>query len=523
MKHKLPVLLLLLCVVVTSCQNETIQDERKQPRKVPNASIGSGRLINFGMPFTEPEELELLAENAENVIDYRVARYLATVELLAGANFSLAGDPNVEWCLTPYPKVVYNYDRTPKYYEFGYATPYDGIISTVVTYAQKETSSVIAYLFSVPLSQEYGDYDYFVGKAYPARYYGAEIPEYYYDPLVHELRSIDFEPYGKGTEEEAQKFMFDDMEYDDYCGMESDLDEEGISIDAYQDEYRQQIYDYWQQVENFFSDYSEALYLSNDELINFHNATDYQYYIDGVYEIEDESAYYIDKLIAELDYMLGYFDSYVLPEYSDPRLQATFWSGYCGPSACAWVYRGKYRSFNYNYIPILFDPQVNYFWNVCHDNFLYAYYDYNVDVFGLGKEAARNKYIARSDSADYGLAACFYRESVPVWWGEWQFPLYHGGLNRGFDSATDGQYKVKFTCKPYDWIISREEPVIIGVNCDHYLVAFGTGATRKKNGKIDDKFFAIVDNGYTTDIYNYHPYMRKHNGWNLHYGLTLKD
>lgn len=160
----------------------------------------------------------------------------------------------------------------------------------------------------------------------------------------------------------------------------------------------------------------------------------------------------------------------------------------------------------------------------CDYGYLYAHYNFRgIDVKGLTKEAARTKYMERSDTADYGLAACFYQESVPLWWGEWQFPLYHGGLNRGFDTATDGEYKVKFTCKPYDWIVSREEPVIIGVNCDHYLVAFGTGTTHKKNGKIKDKYFAIVDNGYTTEAHCFHPYMRKHNGWNLHYGMKRND
>lgn len=112
---------------------------------------------------------------------------------------------------------------------------------------------------------------------------------------------------------------------------------------------------------------------------------------------------------------------------------------------------------------------------------------------------------------------------MPFWWdGEWTFPLYHGGLNRGFAVATNDEYKVVFNCKPYDWITLNNEPVLIAVNCDHYLVAFGTGVTKKKNGRVKDKYFAVVDNGTTTREYGYHPYMRKYNFWNLHYGLSLK-
>lgn len=527
MKHKLS-LFLLLCVVVSSCQNELVQENRTQPRKasVIDPKICNSR--NLGMPFTEPDELERLTENNENVIDYRIARYLATIELLAGANFALVVDPNAEWCLTPYPKVVYNYDRTPKYYEYGYSVLHDNgsdnaIVATIVTYAQKETAGSIAYVFPKPLSQEYGDFDYYVGKMYPERYYGYESPEYYYDSWTHELKSIDFEFQERGTDEDLLQFMFSDMEPSDFYDMEQDLDEEeGITIDEYQNVYRQEVYDYWQQIDEFFNEYSEALYLSCEELIQFHNAIDYQNYRDQVYELEDMSAYYTNQLLEELDYMLRYFDNYILPEYSDPQLQVTYWSGYCGPAACSWVYRGKYDSFRGKYLPLFLGDEHDYF--ECDYGYLYAQYNFRgIDVTGLSREAARNKYIERSDTADYGLAACFYQESVPVWWGKWQFPLYHGGLNRGFDTATDGEYKVKFTCCPYDWIVSKNEPVIIEINCDHYIVAFGTGTTHKKNGKIKDKYFAIADNGYTTGAYNYHPYMRKHNGWNLHYGMKRKD
>ena len=203
-------------------------------------------------------------------------------------------------------------------------------------------------------------------------------------------------------------------------------------------------------------------------------------------------------------------------------MQVTRWTGYCGPSACAWVYRGKYDSYNDEYLPIFEDASKEYFEYGYTGT--YAYYDIgSVDVIGLDRGTAREMYIQRSYEADYGLSACFYDESVPLWYdGEWTFPLYHGGLNRGFDRATDGEYKVKFTCKPYEWIHDKEQPVIIGVDCSHYIVAFGTGTTHKKNGKIKDKYFSIVDNGHFTGDFGYHPCMRRHNGWNLHYGITYR-
>ena len=42
----------------------------------------------------------------------------------------------------------------------------------------------------------------------------------------------------------------------------------------------------------------------------------------------------------------------------------------------------------------------------------------------------------------------------------------------------------------------------------HMLVAFGYGVTKKRNGNVKDKYFAVTDNGATTGL-SYKPYMRK--------------
>ena len=313
MKHKLS-LFLLLFVVVSSCQNELVQETKSQPRKASVADPEMCRYMNFGMPFTEPYELEMLADmDPENIIDYRIARYLATVELLAGANFALSGSPYDEWCLTPYPKVVYNYDNTPKYYEFGYVRPYEGVVSTVVTYAQKEVDGVIAYLFASALSQEFGEYDYYVGRQYPDRYYGNETPEFYYDTETEGLEPIDFELHETGTDKYLQQLMYGEMENDDISEMENDLLEEE---DFARDEYQQDYYDYWNDVNDFFDNYREALdisyYIDN---LEFQSTTDY---IAEMYSSDPEKdSYYIALLLETLDYMAGYYDGYVLPEYSD--------------------------------------------------------------------------------------------------------------------------------------------------------------------------------------------------------------
>lgn len=514
----LPIVVLLF----VSCQNE-ISSTGVSDSPIRKASVADPAIynsMNFGMPFTEPNEiLDLVSLDEENIVDYRMARYLATVELLAGANALMGKDINEPWCLTPYPKVVYNYDNTPKYYEFGYVTLYEGLVATVVTYAQKEIDGIIAYLFGSPLSQENADMDYFVGAQYPQRYYGDGYPEKYYDPEDGELIDIDFDLSETGTDEYLRYVMSTEMEQEDLNGMLEDLEEHSEDID-FEERYAQARSEYWWDVSDFFDQYSMFMY--NMDEIDFIYLGDY----DDYHPQRDSTlpSYYIDKLIKTLDYTTGYCNTYTLPEYSDPQLLVTRWRGYCGPSACAWVYRGKYDTYNNHHLPVFGDIPAynNYFKNDITG--LYAYYEIgSVEVKGMRKEEARDEYIRRSYLADYGLAACFYEETVPLYWKEWTFPLYHAGMNRGFAKATNDEYKVVLTCDPYEWITLNNEPVIIEVDCDHYIVAFGTGVTKKKNGRVKDKYFAIVDNGSFTKEHGYHPYMRKHNGWNLHYGLARKN
>lgn len=510
-------IVLLFSVLITSCQCDYTREDVSCPQKVLEIKKSNASVFNFGMPFTEVDELNRIAEDTENVIHYRAARYLAMVELLAGANQALSIDYLSGWTITPYPKVVYNYDNTPKYYEFGCVGSRGEVVSTVVTYAQKEVDGVIAYLFSYPLSYSYSDYDYYVGKRYPERYYGHESPEWYYDDNVEDLVPIDYELHDTGTDEYAQQIMYSQMPAEDIAEMENDLLEEGNNKS---EEYLQDYTEYWAEVDNFFSTFGEAIDTINYESIGLFNFLDY---IGGCYDTPNSNdAYYVSLLANALDYTTGYFDTYVLADYDDAQLQVTYWDGYCGPAACSWVYRGKYDSYNGNFLPIFGNGHKDYF--MYDYGGLYAYYSIgSVDVTGLNKESARNVYKGRSEEADYGLCGCFYEESVPLWYdGEWTFPLYHGGLNRGFNTATNGKYKVKFICEPYDWIRTKKEPVIIAVDCHHYIVAFGTGVTHKKNGKVKDRYFSIVDNGAFTGDHGSHPYMRRHNRWNLHYGLKLK-
>ena len=505
MKKSLYIILTALLICACSEKNDiTMEVRHNTPSNDPFSPAG--------MVYTSLAELDSIYNaDSENVIYFNTARLIASAELVGGAvqQYSLASNGHW-WHLTRFPKVIYNYDNTPKYYEFGLVA--DGyLIGTVTTYAQKEIAGVIAYLLPL-LDYSCDSLDYYVGM-YPTRYYGTG-GECYLKNCDEPLEGEYFE--NNSTDQLDREFMFAQMDQDDIDGMIADCDAEGSDIDLSEDIAERDAY--WDQMEEFESEHPcifeiDGAILSSISLAAFQAGT----------WNEDSCAdsYLISLLVSILDYAIGYYDTHTLSEYSNPMLQVTHWSGFCGPAACAWVYRGKYTQYDNAYLPIYGDGTNNnndyyyedYIWQ-------YAEYEYDdVDTY-QGLYNVLGDYSVVSYIADNGLGYHFYSETVPFWWGGWQFPLYHGGLNRGFRAVTNDEYHVYFTCYPFDCILEKQEPVIIAINCNHYIVAFGYGATLNQNGDVKDKYFMVTDNGYTTSSTHYHPYMRRKNFWNLHYGLT---
>ena len=99
----------------------------------------------------------------ENVIDYKTAKYLTYLELERGAKDFLNLGDNYE--LSNIPRIIYDYDNLPKYYEF------DVLVNktlkyTVTSHAQKEDTSVIAFMFEYNKQSVKNNLDAFVGE-YP--------------------------------------------------------------------------------------------------------------------------------------------------------------------------------------------------------------------------------------------------------------------------------------------------------------------------------------------------------------------
>lgn len=515
MKHKL----FIIFAFIALCACTPLEEDTPKARRTN--SNPSNPFLPSGMCYTSPTELSALySANTSNVIHFNVARIIASAELMAGA-ISIYGC-NEPWQLTQLPKVVYNYDNSPKYYEFGLII--DGNLSgTITTFAQKEIAGVIAYALPL-LDYSCDSVDYYIGN-YPNRYYGTGGICYLKncDEPLSETELYEF----AATDEEERENMFLMMDQDDINGILDDCNEEGSDIDLTDEIAERDAY--WETIDNYIAEHPDILDFDNLSVTSLSTEA-FAAHISGGYFLADDETMIAD-IIEELDYAVGYCNTFTLQQYSNPRLQATHWSGFCGPAACAWVYRGKYDSYNNHYLPICGDG--NHYNN---DAYFYDYYTgemnnsyawYNISWVdnseSLGMTTALYNYGIRSYDADYGLTACFYNETFPfVWDNEWQFPLFHGGLNRGFNTATNGVYKVKLTCNPLKALAQDHQPMIIAINCNHYIVAFGYGSTLDNSGNPKDLYLMVTDNGLTTSATGYHPYMRKKNFWNLHYKLAYQ-
>ena len=157
MKHKL----FIIFAFIALCACTPLEEDTPKARRTN--SNPSNPFLPSGMCYTSPTELSALySANTSNVIHFNVARIIASAELMAGA-ISIYGC-NEPWQLTQLPKVVYNYDNSPKYYEFGLII--DGNLSgTITTFAQKEIAGVIAYALPL-LDYSCDSVDYYIGN-YP--------------------------------------------------------------------------------------------------------------------------------------------------------------------------------------------------------------------------------------------------------------------------------------------------------------------------------------------------------------------
>lgn len=276
-------------------------------------------------------DLISIAEQNSEVIDYRAARYLAYEELEGGAKAFL-GLQSSDYTLSQIPRVVYDSDHLPEFYEFDIIDKSN--THTIVTIAKKTDNTVIVELFEG-------------GKQSP-------------DVITKSAGESDDIICG----------------WDEYEALLSKMDEESLRMTAASIE----------QLKNHNELMEEDSLISSEELVSYWNSIeeklgDLRSYESQDLRIPSTKGGTIKPNEGDL-YGVNPSSYHIIPQY-DTGLKATRWRVECDPGAVAWMYRGLYNSYHKNsssYIPIFGDgTQSNNSTNYVESNG-YSYYDDNKNL-----------------------------------------------------------------------------------------------------------------------------------------------
>lgn len=448
----------------------------------------------------------------ENVIDYKTAKYLTYLELEKGAkDFLNLGD---SYELSNIPRVIYDYDNLPKYYEF------DVIINktlkyTVTSHAKKEDTSVIAFMFEYNKQSVKNNLDAFVGE-YPHVIYGTK----------GEIHSTPINLLTEGTNITLEKCTYTRSNTDiwsDYYDLSKNIPEEekNLMLNAINEmkngseylelvEKEKEIDNFWTETENITTELSKM----KDDEIN----------LDFV--VSQNSQITRGGTGPGYDGITGFPTTYyIIPEFNNEAIKRTRWKGYCGPSVVAWVYRNLYSHYPKNNT-----SRASYL-RICGDD---TYVDpldlfegfetdanYNYNRYFIGDDALFDIYKGEPDNHSLHTDNGFYQKllSHTVKTGN-EYPMYQLGMTNAIKGITEEEYSLGTTATSRSYIENKKLPVFIMIGTGttfHYLVAFGVGKIGNTN------YIYVTDNGSYIGSYNYYPYWRKEgSNYGIRYKLTKK-
>lgn len=414
------------------------------------------------IPYASKETLVKFDGDSE-IISYKIARALGSLELSEKIKEEM-GWHSIN--LSTLPVIIYGIDSRPLYYEFVVINESGREMGTVTLYARKQTSSLIKNVF--PYVREYeglitknSAYSIF-GEGYPrSLYYGipskaGEKPSVVIDPQTEkpaELKTaeaVEMELFNSFSDEELQKMGIPDR-------------------NAYLEEYqikkaeaKTDAHEFWSLIESMPFDIAEEL---TDTKID---------------EIQTETKFYysVKNTFHEI------------PAFNSEQMKKTVWTGYCGPSAICWIYRGFYSNYPKNsdfYLPLFGDSYlyIDQVRGYNRDGTL-AQYLSNVTQTTKSQPQKGDKKgnptdipasMAASKIADNSLwydgALASGTLSNNGWFGG--TPTWPWGFASGFEKITEGSYtaeSVFHRSSVVDAILSNN-PVISWDAPDHWVVYYG--------------------------------------------------
>lgn len=526
MKKSLLSVFLLVCfaIVFVGC-NDTMERMGECPQQ-PKRHIRNLSTKEYlaSLPTLSVKELDALSADS-TVLNFRTARQYAYTELFSCLHLFLNerrqtivkqqiknGEyPYISLTIGDLPVVVYDYDNRPYYYEFPVLFN-DTVVRTITVCAQPIDDEVIDFIFHplqyTLLSRTYKRY---VGE-YPNVYYGDGTHTFY---MQGQSENGDFclQPIEKDSlislipdKQFAQ--CLSQMQYEDIELLDANLRDggnENSDVDFGKFDACQSVKDFPTVIHNFM----QASY-SLPQIISAYPPVT----LKDTFVLTEEQF----KMIYDNLHQIQTTRRYSLSQYNKAPLIMTFWSGACGPSAMAWLYRGIFDSYNGKYLPLF--EQTNTSQTISQDNgFFYNYQNFAYYYFGEGLPFPKIPYSLyprvkeHSEKGDNGLYYVWFKRTIPNVGGNALFPV---GMNKGMKEATQNKYCTEFTTHPFRELENNLYPLAIAGQ-QHIFAAIGTGYTKKGNDLYKNKYFLIYDNGAWSKEFNHYPFWRKHKPMNLHY------
>ena len=399
------------------------------------------------IPFATQNQLDAW-QGDPNIVYYRTARMLAMIELEYSSHK-----------VSERPVILFDFDSTPRYYEF-IVTGGDGAPqSTICTYARKEQPAVVAFI--LPFLREYNP---IATKSFGTHTFVLNYPSQFYYGFA--TRSGDapaslFHLDGRLEQEiPPVQHLLDPIEQmerlgDDFfnaMGIEDLTTQKAAIADAFYAE-KEAAVTYWEQVA-----------LIEEELI-----------------AQEKKGWMQTKATTTR------IDEFVLPQYDTEQMQKTRWMGGCGPSALANMYRGLYDSYKGFYLPLWGDPDFldpNAPGRIIADGrAVYFYKDFEDDDNNGKVNIVDPEWIkARSAFMDNGL----YADICDYWWYSFPsripfFPNWGAALpinlTHSLERISNNEYTLSVLPILFSHHHIRSEKlsvILLSTDFNHFLHAYGS-------------------------------------------------
>lgn len=448
---------------------------------------------------------------------------MAIIDMQMNINASMGWDGAT---LSQKPVVVYDGNSNPKYYEFIVLNQKSDAMGTITATTQKESDATVAYVLPYVRS-----YDFITTKSNS----GYRMIRYAYPNNIVigiPTKSGD-DPAGMidpNTQQSVTEVVTEDAQG---------------AIDVLKNMTAQKLEE--AMIDNV--DQAIADIQTKDKVVK-ENAQEYWSIVDTLKaELDTMSDEYIVNALNTNKGSWTTYDQYIIPAYNNSALQRTFWWGWCGPSAMAWIYRGLYNSYKGTYLPLIGENNFENSNGRVRTGYTYSYDpngNYTISnkgYYNYSNSLDKNWIQNRSQIIDGRLYAdivamnnAIYENGGGTVAKDMRFSLIYilknqytlSGYKTGMGRFTD--FFTGLSTADHNQIRNARLPILCGVP-SHWIVAFGSKyeywnwdivikifrwkITLASGRSITDGWILIQDNGYTSIQNNYAPYWKRDNMWHF--------